>query len=407
MQRTLAAIILLFALGFQGKSQEDISLQLITPPGNELRIDESIRAIITNNEGPMEVYLKGFVREADDGIVFEGASSVTTLPERTSNINRRNLERLEPFNTRFSSNDYEDYVTRTSGFPPGQYEVCVQIMLASEERVIAESCYQKTIEDFLPPSLISPENRSKVTKSQPFFTWSPVPGNAENITYGLLITEIVGNQSPIAAFESNPMWFKEDNIRSPLYQYPVRARKFKKKQSYAWKVQAYNGDKLAGESEIWHFTYRPDATDDEDEEEDETEEEEDEEILIPEQYVNLKDNYSSGHYLLEDYMLRFAYDQKYAKSYVTCHLKNRSNEVVARDILQAEQKSGLNFNALDMTNRVRPGEVYVLQCSGPTGNTKGLRFKVKKESSDNILDQIDLDGEQIEGLPDNLFQGGG
>ena len=387
------------------KAQEDITFQLIAPQGNNLNIDESIRAIITNNEEPLEVYLKGFVNEAEDGIVFEGSSSVTTLPEKTSNIDRRNLENLKPFNTRFSSSDYEDYVTRTSEFPPGKYEVCVQIILASEERVIAESCYQKTIEEFLPPSLISPENKSVVTKSHPFFSWSPVPGNAGNITYALLMTEIVGNQSPIAAFESNPMWFKEDNIRSPLYQYPISARKLKAKHSYAWKVIAFNGDNKVAESEVWSFSYKPDSSEEEEDEEDG--EEEQEEVLIPEQYVSLNDRQTSGHYLIEDYILRFAYRNKYATNQVECHLINRANVVIARDILKEAQKPGLNFNELDMTNRVQPGKIYLLKCTDPVGTKKQLRFKVKKEASDNILDGIELDGGQFDELPDNILEGGG
>jgi len=388
------------------KAQDDISFQLIAPQGNNLNIDESIRAIITNNEGPLEVYLRGFVNEAEDGIIFEGSSSVITLPEKTSNINRRNLGNLKPFNTRFSSNDYEDYVTRTSEFPPGKYEVCVQIILASEERVIAESCYEKVIEEFLPPSLIAPENKSLVTESHPFFSWSPVPGNAGNVTYALLITEMVGNQSPIAAFESNPLWFEEDNIRSPLIQYPVSARKLNKKHTYAWKVLAFNGDNKVAESEVWSFIYRPDdsGADDEDEESDD---ESDEEVLIPEQYVNLNERHTSGHYLIEDYILRFAYRNKYATSHVGCDLINRANEVIARDILTEEQKPGLNFNELDMTNRVQPGKTYQLQCSDAAGTKKQLRFKVKKESSDNILDGIELDGGQFDGLPDNILEGGG
>jgi hypothetical protein len=388
------------------KAQDDISFQLIAPQGNNLNIDESIRAIITNNEGPLEVYLRGFVNEAEDGIVFEGSSSVITLPEKTSNINRRNLGNLKPFNTRFSSNDYEDYVTRTSEFPPGKYEVCVQIILASEERVIAESCYEKVIEEFLPPSLISPENKSLVTESHPFFSWSPVPGNTGNITYALLITEMVGNQSPIAAFESNPLWFKEDNIRSPLFQYPVSARKLKNKHPYAWKVLAYNGDNKVAESEVWSFIYKPDDSGADDEEE-ESDGESDEEVLIPEQYVSLNDRQTSGHYLIEDFILRFAYRNKYATSNLECNLINRANEVIARDILKEKQKPGLNFNELDMTNRVQPGKTYQLQCNDAIGTKKQLRFKVKKESSGNILDGIELDGGQFDGLPDNILEGGG
>ncbi|MDZ7776808.1 MAG: hypothetical protein U5L09_14985 [Bacteroidales bacterium] len=160
-----------------------LPLQLVTPPGNNLSIDESLRAIITNRTSePLEIYLKGTVRESQDGIIFEGTSSVITLPEGSENLNQRNIDKLEPFETRFLGSDYENYVLRTSEFPPGEYEVCVQVILAEEERVIAEACYEKTIEDFLPPSLISPENRTKVSKSNPFSHGRPLQEQSGNIT---------------------------------------------------------------------------------------------------------------------------------------------------------------------------------------------------------------------------------
>jgi len=385
-------------------AQEGISFNLLIPPGNNLSLDESLRAIITNNEGPMEVYLKGVVTEGEDGVVFEGASSVFTLPEKTYNINRRNLEDLKPFDVRFSERDYERYVRRTQEFPPGEYEVCVEIILASEERVIAESCFEKNIEDFLPPSLISPENKSKVTQSRPFFSWSPVPGTSGNVTYALLIAEITGNQSPIAAFESNPLWFKTDNIRSPLFQYPVSGRKLKTKQRYAWKVQAYNGDILAAESEVWSFIYTPGETEEGEEDEDKAEDDSGEEMLIPDQYVRLQKKQTSGHYLLEDYILRFVYENKYAKGHIKCNLENSSNQLVAGDILNRDQKHGLNFNELDLSDQVQRGQVYLLKCTDMMGNSQQLRFKVKKESSGNIMEGIELEEGQFNELPDNIFQ---
>ena len=191
MHGIAAAIILLIAFNLDGKSQDNLSFQLITPPGNELRIDESLQAIIMNSSGrEFEVYLKGNVVEAQEGIIFEGSSGIITLPEGTTNLNKRNIRRLEPFETNFMSNEYERYVTRTSAFPPGQYEVCVQVILAAEEQIIAESCYQKTIQDFLPPSLISPENTSAVIKTHPFFSWSPVPGSTGDSGYVLVFREV-------------------------------------------------------------------------------------------------------------------------------------------------------------------------------------------------------------------------
>ncbi len=407
MQRIAAIIVLLITVSIQGKSQEDITLQLITPPGNELRIDESLRAIISNRSGEeFEVYLKGYVRESQDGMIFEGRSSSIELPERTTTLNRRNIDRFKPFETNFMDGDYESYVTRTSEFPPGEYEVCVQILLAADNRIIAEDCYNKVIEEVLPPSLISPDNRSKVTKSNPFFSWSPVTGsNSSSLTYTLQIVEISGNQSPVAAFQSNPAWFKQDNIRSPLFQYPLQARKLREKQAYAWKVEVYNGDKFISESEIWSFVYV--KTDDMEDEDEEDGDEEEEEILIPEQYNRLNSEDYASFYLLNDYQLKFVYRNKYAPADIRCDIENTNRDIVASDVLNSKQHTGLNFNKLDLANRVQPGEVFHLRCTDPLGNQKSLRFKIRKESNNNIIEDFQLDGNFFDGLPDGILDGGG
>ncbi len=400
------AFVVIFFLSYNANAQQNITLQLIEPPGEELPLDESLRAVITNNtQEPVEVYLKGFVNEAEEGLIFEGYSSVFVLEDPVTTIDRRNLEPLEPVETQFTDSDYKDYITRTSEFPPGDYEVCVRVIVASGDEVVAEDCYEKSVQEYLPPSLISPENGMTVYKKQPFFTWSPVPGsNGGNISYELGIVEMVGNQSPVSAFESNPIWFGESGINSPLFRYPIAAREFEEEQSYAWKVSAYVGSNKVTESEVWSFTYKADTTGSE-EEEDEDEEQE-EEMLIPKQYVKLSPESGTGFYLLENYQLRFIYKNKYASSKIKCHLENRRNEIIARDILSEKQKSGLNFNELDMTSKVEPGKKYLLRCIGPLGQEKGLRFQVRKESSENIIDDLNL-GDDLIDFQEGILNGGG
>lgn len=386
-------------------SQPNVSLQLIKPPGTELPVDESLKAIITNNsQESLEVYLKGFVREAEDGQIFEGRSSVFVLEDRITQINKRNLEPLKPTETIFTNREYKEYITRTSSFPSGRYEICVRVYLASEEEVIAEDCYEKTVEEYLPPSLISPDNGASLTNTRPFFTWSPVPGNnAGEINYKLSVVEIMGNQSPVSAFQSNPGWYEKNGINSPLFQYPVSARNFDTTRSYAWKVTAFIGSSKIAESEVWGFRFKMDTTASE---EQDTVQEEQEEVLIPEQYAGLSEEFSSGYYLLDDFQLRFIYKNDYAATHVKCRLENSSNEIVARNLLDEKQQPGMNFNKLDVTNRAEPGKTYLLRCEGPLGEVRGLRFKIRKENSDNIIDDLDWDG-GLQGLPNEWLNGGG
>ncbi|MCF8231364.1 MAG: hypothetical protein K9J27_04175 [Bacteroidales bacterium] len=404
MKRYYTLFLFIFFISIQTQGQQ-VSFQLSVPPGNDFSIDESLNAIINNNsQEPLEVYLKGVVRESEDGQIFEGYSSVITLDEDLTQLNKRNLDKLKPVETAFMQGEYEDYVMRTSKFPPGSYEVCVQIVLVDGDEVIAEECYEKTVQEYLPPSLISPEDGAVVNKSQPYFTWSPVPGsNAGEISYKLGIVELNNNQSPVAAFESNPTWYEKEGIGSPLFRYPVAAREFDTSRVYAWKVTAFMGGNKIAESEIWSFSFEADTTSDDEEEE----EQDEEETLIPDQYVQLKDDYTDGYYLLDDYQLRFIYENKYSSTPIRCQLVTTRNEVVARNLMDKKQKPGLNFNTLDMTNRVQPGKTYTLRCEGQLGEVTGLKFQVRKENSDNdIIDGLNLDEGDFD-LPDGIFNGGG
>jgi hypothetical protein len=87
---------------------------------------------------------------------------------------------------------------------------------------------------------------------------SPIPPGVK-ATYAIRITEIFGNQSPYDAVLSNPAFFKNQNINSNVFLYPVSGRKFQNNKRYAWKVSAYLNNVLISESETWEFTYTDDS----------------------------------------------------------------------------------------------------------------------------------------------------
>lgn len=389
MIRTVIFSILTLLCSIQLSAQNNLSLQLMIPPGNEIHFDESLRAMITNqSEEPVEIYLEGFVQESEDGVIFEGQSSIFTVEQGVTNINRRNLEPLKPTQGDFSNSKYEDFATRASRFPPGDYQFCVRVVHAQDDQVVAEDCFEKSVEAYEPPSLISPEKGSLVNQNRPMFTWSPVPGSNTSIDYALEIVEIQGNQSPIAAFESNPLWYQQSDLGSPILQYPIAARSFDNQQQYAWKVSAFNNQTKIAESEVWSFIWKSQADTTAEKEE---KEEEESETLIPEQYLSLKTEFDHGYYLIDDYELRFVYENQYAASQLQCNLETTENKIVARDILQKEQQSGMNFNQVSIANRVQPDKTYLLECTEQTGGEKGLRFRVRKEKSENVIEDIDLD----------------
>ena len=398
-------LLFFLILPFPILSQENITVQLQVPPERGVPLDESFMAIITNSGEPAEVFLQGRVQEEEDGLIFEGSSSLTTLEQGVTRLNRRNLSPIQPTQNISMKDRYQNYVTRASRFPPGSYRFCLQIVRAETEEVIAEDCYEKTIENYLPPSLISPERGSKVRQHQPIFTWSPVPGtHASSINYKLEIVELQGNQSPIAAFESNPAWYQEEGLTSPLFHYPIAAREFIKDQQYAWKVTAFVGGSKISESEVWSFRYQQEA--DTTAQEEEKEKQDTTQTLLPEQYARLKAQIHSGYYLLDDFILRFIYNNPYATTQLSCRLENAKNEIVARNILKKKQHTGMNFNRMDMSSRVQPGETYRLRCAGATGEIRQLKFRIREQNGDNVIRDMNIDEDLFE-FQDGIFNNGG
>jgi len=89
------------------------------------------------------------------------------------------------------------------------------------------------------------------------FSWlphSPIPPDVKT-TYAIRITEIFGNQSPYDAVLSNPAFYRNQNIYSNVFLYPVAGRKFQNNRRYAWKVYAYLNNVLVSESETFEFTF--------------------------------------------------------------------------------------------------------------------------------------------------------
>ena len=206
-QLYLFFLLLLMFLSSQG---QNVTIQLIKPTGNDVTLDNTVHAIITNNTADaLQVYLRATVEESLDGLVFEGESSDFMLEKNVFQLNQRNIDILEPLDIITVLPDYEDFAARNTALPPGTYEICMQVISSGTDQILAEDCYQITIGQYLPPSLISPENQSIVQRSHPYFIWSPVPGgNANNIRYGIFLVELYGNQSPVAAFNSNLVGLK-------------------------------------------------------------------------------------------------------------------------------------------------------------------------------------------------------
>ena len=114
-------------------------------------------------------------------------------------------------------------------------------------------CDKQQVSHPSPQRLSTPGNGSTVSEKQPIFSWTPpTPLPSGQITYSLRIVEILSNQTPSNAMQSNTPWFEQDTTTTS-FLYPAVARAFEPDKSYCWNVKAYVNGNLITTSEIWTF----------------------------------------------------------------------------------------------------------------------------------------------------------
>ncbi|MBK6538152.1 MAG: hypothetical protein IPG09_10360 [Ignavibacteria bacterium] len=103
-------------------------------------------------------------------------------------------------------------------------------------------------------TLISPQDLDSISSRNATFTWAggTLSGGS---SYKLKIVQIIGNQSPQVAFESNRAFFEKDGLRISSFQYPLSAPNFLQGKKYAWGVTSGTSN-----SEIFSFKVKRDQS---------------------------------------------------------------------------------------------------------------------------------------------------
>lgn len=254
MWRNVLALLLTVAATTIAQGLGQIQVRLFRPPPNQLRQADLWRVQLTNlGKEPVRLYLQGVVTEARDGEVINARSAVIVLPPGTrtftgTELSPISVDRVHP--------RYRELYLRTGEVPAGEYTVCVYARAAETGEELGSDCYEQTIQRLSPPILLQPADGDSIPEGQrPVLSWippSPVPPGMQ-LTYTVRIVEMLGQQSPYDAMQSNPAFFERSGLTVPMLQYPLDARPFQPGRAYAWKVGAYAGQVLLGESEIWSF----------------------------------------------------------------------------------------------------------------------------------------------------------
>ncbi|MDW8272292.1 MAG: hypothetical protein RML15_07805 [Bacteroidota bacterium] len=254
----LLAVVLGICMLDSIAQQPVVQVRLFRPPPNQLRQSDLWRIQLNNlSREAVRVYLVGIVTEAQDGEVVNTRSAVITLKPGPTQLT---ANQLEPIKLIRVHPKYRELYLRTGEVPSGNYTACAYVRSADTDEELGSDCFEQSIQRTSPPILVQPRDGDTIpSESRPVFTWlppTPIPPGV-TVTYTLRIVEMLGRQTPFDAMLRNPAYFERTDLRSAMLQYPLDARPFRTDRSYAWKVSAYAGQALLGESEVWHFIPRP------------------------------------------------------------------------------------------------------------------------------------------------------
>jgi len=255
----LVAMFIILGPYLSGKAQQVI-VNIHLPPVGYFTVEDIYHAVHLTNTGfePCNLFLHATVRLGNnDKLIFDGETSVFMAEPGVVPVTPDRVESLRVIQ---SDPDYEGLLIQTGSIPAGIYIICVEVVLAGTEEILSKDCVEHEVSHPSMPQLLMPANEAVVSEPFPLFNWlppMPLPVN-QMVTYRIKVVEILDGQNPYEAIESNPAWFKDENIDIPQVIYPMDARELQP-GIYAWQVQSVDRNGLPvgmndGKSEVFTFS---------------------------------------------------------------------------------------------------------------------------------------------------------
>lgn len=251
MHKKIILLGLLF-LPFLTNAQLVLNAQL--PPAGFIQKDQLWNLILVNNKDDiMDLRIQMNLQDAVTGQVVLSANTGNVLVGKGVKVIAS--KDLQPIL-------YNYNVVEMSGIyiPMGAYVACYQVSNnIGEDRPFMQECIRFNIDPLSPPLLNTPADKSEVETPYPQFSWMP-PSPYEmftNLTYDLILTEVIQGQSATEAIQYNTPIYMKSNIAQPYESYASSFTKLETGKIYAWQVLAKNGLSYSAKTEVWTFKLSP------------------------------------------------------------------------------------------------------------------------------------------------------
>lgn len=253
------AACLLLALGSAFATPvraQSLSVLPDAPPPGMLRLGDLWNLTLVNpGPGTVSAVLQAQVRDERGALVFEARTGAREFAPGTRRLTSRDLE---PITISVVAPSVETAIARSGAFPDGRYSVCLEPLITGGVPAGAAACLDVAVASVMPPIPMEPPNGG--TTSQPFVVYTyfmqTETSAGEAVACDLRVAEVIAGQSPEEALRANPPVLVRTGVRSLVCQTPDAARSLRDGRTYAWRITAKVGSRVAAESEIWTFTYR-------------------------------------------------------------------------------------------------------------------------------------------------------
>lgn len=242
-------IPLIFLLLVPRVHAQQISLVIAPSSGFNLQLSTVTNFTVVNSSGSAKTALLRYYIKNMSGVLAEGSKSSVNIDPGANNFTYAGADLTY---TSIASNFAVDMF---GNIPYGNYSFCVDVINPSTLEPYASSCSDVQSILLSPPMLVTPINKQEVYTLNPLLSWLP-PGPAINqgFTYKIKLAEVLPNQNAYDAVFNNYALLEDQGIPTTNLLYPISAPALEYGKTYAWKIFAYAGSTLAGETDVWSFT---------------------------------------------------------------------------------------------------------------------------------------------------------
>jgi len=257
----IAALCLCLLATASGKAAAQFSITAYPPPYDFTFNDLwHFTATGAPNSNFTQFYVAMRVFDGQNGLLLKSNSGTFGLPAGPLYVNKANLGSIGPFATLYYNSMYEQVVNGGDFFPAGTYNVVLSLLgrpTDGEFSELSDASYSVTIQMFMPPLLIHPEDEDTIDTPFPVLTWLPAyqASSGQQIRYHLYLTEVFDGQTAQQSITANPVYFEQYEIPVTALVYPPGAGSIQLDHTYAWQVAATINGVPVGYSQIWKFTY--------------------------------------------------------------------------------------------------------------------------------------------------------